>query len=1263
LKGEPNGGQQSTTPMGKLPSGPQGPGQEGSGGVQPIGQGQGPAGAGPVEAQGQEARPIPDQADQNEVQQKEIVPILPRQQGESTFDWIRREADHVSKNPEQAMMKYAQTPGTENGSVIGADQVGKMFGGIQADPVSGWLVAPTEEASRLATMMEDRAIAQPIPEGKPNRIAILAGPPGAGKSEIAGAIGAKNGAAYVFDGLNLDANEVSHSIERIKATGKEPSYTMVLAPLDTLVNRNAERFTQEGRPVNPMQQAQNLIKAKETLSDLNAKYGQDDIIKVAVNEDGKSPQIMSPEDGIRWIDDQIGDKSEKQLAEQALETHSRAIERIHRESPLSEDQFDALHAAAATDAEYGPALYGKYGAKLSRISGEQAVPGGTGPEDQGVKGETQDQGIGQAAEGPTLQGQPVANKEQERKAFRDQDRATIQDLFPGEEHKAIRNLLYRKGLLGQGLSPDRVFSIYLDLANEVTPNGDPVLSPEGGAVALPEIKGDMLRKVTKNILEGMYHAIADPIKAAKGIMNDGVVELAKQLDKNNQIQKLPKGAEFPTISESMIDPELPKPAGDLTATQIGQHFRSPHNLEDAVWKAPDGFTVDRMIADNDRTIKTAAYTLWASKLLKGVKDSSAIVQRVMSPAAKGIFDASEKLTPLLKEREEIQKRIDKSQSDISTRTFERALEDFDKRNGRKIEALTRQKDAGYRQAKTAIMRLAQKYADVRIALAAEDTPWVKALMKPGEQEIAEKIKEGMKTFSTELGKRGIDAEIDQYLPHLIRPLDAARYTTPEGQKQIREVLGFHQRDPNSINLFPTIHGAMSYYIPTVSKKLAEQPLYNKWVPSVAEAGQHYLDPNSEYYAPQFGAWLKRNLEEIQNVQPRPFGEGILRAAKNFEILKTIAFSPRVAVKHSVKTLNLLGLHHTWLLPAGKDLAIQYAKKAENIPLVGEALKSLESKPQDTDLVQALMANLMATKQIGKMLREDPLVADYQNQLFGRQVGPGLQMAKTLGTKAMNLAGYPTTAIESLENGLNILATMQHGQAAGLDPSQNIKNVIMNILDYNYRGGADAAKYQRDRIGALTMFTQTPAKGIELQAKLLKKALAGEKDIYGSPYSAQLIRHIIALGAASILAEKFGHNIFKMMLHPPSVNIGWSGHIAKAAYLGAWGKLAGIPIAERKAKDELAMSMGDWKGPFSLTPVTGVVSDLYSLVVDPMALFKDASAYKQGKAIVSGEPPRGYKDVPHYLSDSPTPEEEQRREEQAKKAGYKMMKSIHRRAQR
>jgi hypothetical protein len=916
---------------------------------------------------------------------------------------------------------------------------------------------------------------------------------------------------------------------------------------------------------------------------------------------------------------------------------------------------------------------------------------------------------------------PKAELSPEQKAMKDtrvREKARIGELFPGDQDKSLRKWLYTQRAHYAHLEDATLQRMAEQYRAAQKPKTDAELdqalaqqgaqTPESvaqdveeagkvgrqtGAIIVPPGRAGqgLLARAAKRAITGAVHAISEGISPFRHLGDNAFKNLAQALDGNNQLQHLDAGTGgLAEQADSMIDPTLPKPKGDLKSGTVGQYGRSPHQIEGQVHEPGEGIVIDQSLAANDRVMKQAAGTQWAVRTLRGVKDASKVVQKVMTPVSQNIFRVSRQLDPLERQAEALDKALKQATERAATRIaneseakgIDRALKSgqagdrskglkrgteeallnamgmagndpsvvkarelkakWDAKNRGTMKRLQDELKGHYTNADARIQELAKKYQDVRVSLLAElpadgaPPEWLEKIATKQDMEVAGQIREGMDKYREALKKRGIPVLEDPYITHLLKPLDTQRFSTPEGRLQIKQVLSFHHRNGN-MNLFPTAHGSLSYYIPTVARKLAYQPVLNKW------GKNPYLTEGGDYYAPKYGAWLNERLRDMEYPKEPPVYAPILQAAKQFEILKTIAFSPRVAVKHAIKTANLLGYHHTWLLPAMKDMAVNYAQDAANAPLIQKAVKALGGTPRDQSLTQVLAANLMATKQISRMLREDPMVAEYERGTLDR---PVTKLAGKIGT----LAGYPVTAVEAFENGLNMMASVRRGAAAGFDANKQIRATMLSILDYNYRGGADAAKYLKDPVAnAGIMFTMTPAKGLEIQAKILAQGLKGEKDVFGSDETAHLIRHVVALGAIGLIGKKYGHDLFKMMFHPPLVNAHWAANMTKGMfhYFFTPDKMQG--------KREVAAAVGDWRGAATSSPVLGISADIYALAASLMKgsaspLLSSVSSIKQAKILTGQEKPRGYADAAHYLTDSPTPAEERRREAQAVRKG-------------
>jgi len=1536
-------------------------------------------------------------------------------------------------------------------------------------------MAPRDgEVEKVTTRLQDKAIKDPMPEGKPNTIAIVGGPQASGKTTGAESILENNRAGYVFDGINLDQENVDRMIVKIQKSGKKAVYSLFVAPLDQAVQRNADRFSRVGRAVNPMEQGANLIRSREMLKHLGETFGDTLSLHTALVEDGKPTKWMNADEAIKWLDQEIGGLDERGLAKKALDKHIEAIEGLHAKKPLSENQIDALGAASASHASYAPEIQPEYGRRIQGLGGQRrvqpdvpgnreaeqpeapkvepakeetpkspvreinptpdgAVPetlqdipglkvsgdvfeiptdhlkadperfqykkqnettgvqqvkkatGSTGslqgvdvwnPQSAGVldvwrdpadgkvyvvnghnrfdkalelgvpnlavkfidaansrealafgarknlaegNGTALDAGIffresgstpeslkadgipahkkvvqdgmalaslpdtwfNAAANDPDIlrlaveTGKAALSKKQADTAFQelhtllakkggdasevttaywkdlvDRIKATrdmsngqtnlfgeeetqstlaeqtdlirfiqsklgaekqagnvltgkryqeavgkaatvdaenagtmkreatqaseyfkqqknlagigdiindyaaqlsqagsakdaerirgealaavresirgdlegetqgnisgrdavdtgrgelpkeevtpreaaknqVREVLPGEANKALRQQVYQSGNITPESTPEDVV-----VEAALTKNPSPFMKdPEAGAIVLP--KGTdtpkLIGRLAIRLGETAKALVTEPIKGLRNMRNGALLKVAKALDAKGLLQhQFVPGKGMPKISKSLLEgSKKPKLLKDIETSKLGLHVQSPSFILKGNFKPAEGPNIDLEMVANDTVLKTKTFSDYTKDALRrhSIPDHSARTDRVMSPIQSEIRAVNEKLAPLVKTREALAASHGNLEFEADEKTMDRikarqaeALHDFDMAHQAYMEELVVQKDALYKKANETIKVLAARSPDVRVALLmepeAKQPAWLKKMAKPNEVRAAAEMLKFTAAAKEAAEKLGIPMRNEEYITHLYKPSEIYTYdATPEGKQLARDILAFHRRAENSINLMPSVHASMAYYVLTISRKLGMQPFLNKWY---AGGKNDYLDPNSEFHAPHFGQWLQREITEMQNPRPADIiGKGI-DFVKQAEITKLLAFNQKTGVKHVVgKITNLVGLHHTYLLPAMADSVIHMARKAENLPLVGTAFKNTTGRvldithmsKADADLVQTFTANLISSRQIRNAMLEDPLIARYSqpflNAAFGDSragsIRGAVQPAINALTRLKHASGQPVMAAEAFENFLNMAAGVRQGEAAGLTPEQNVRGVIMNLLAYSQRGGHDASRFIKSDIGrATTALTQTPSKMMELYADIVKRGLKGEKDIYGSDGTANMVRAMVAIGAVSYLGSKGGYKLYKMLLHPPLVNPEWASDASQYAYHKALENSGTMEDKAKHKKEALlaqARMQGSLKGAATTTPVGDIVKDIYTIANSPKAFLKSIPAVQQIRAEV-GKTPQGYKDAAHYLASSPTPEYEKRMEAISTKAGLaKIRKDI------
>jgi hypothetical protein len=257
---------------------------------------------------------------------------------------------------------------------------------------------------------------------------------------------------------------------------------------------------------------------------------------------------------------------------------------------------------------------------------------------------------------------------------------------------------------------------------------------------------------------------------------------------------------------------------------------------------------------------------------------------------------------------------------------------------------------------------------------------------------------------------------------------------------------------------------------------------------------------------------------------------------------------------------------------------------------------------------------------------------------------------------------PVAAVEAWENGLDLMTSIEKGHAKGLEPAQNIKAAMSNILDFNFRGGVDAPGMVKDKSTRyLVQFAQTPMKLAELKAKLIVNGLKGGEDIYGTDHTANLIKHVVATGIAFQVAKQLGVNVADSILHLPFMNTEQWKRIANMVYYGAKMRMGNDPVAKRKYLDAKAGMLGDREGAFMGSPIFDIGKDVNTLVgAGPTGLIKDMPVYNQIKAVATQKPPKGFDSVSSYLTNERTERSKKQMERQSIERGRREMRYQERR---
>ena len=141
--------------------------------------------------------------------------------------------------------------------------------------------------------------------------------------------------------------------------------------------------------------------------------------------------------------------------------------------------------------------------------------------------------------------------------------------------------------------------------------------------------------------------------------------------------------------------------------------------------------------------------------------------------------------------------------------------------------------------------------------------------------------------------------------------------------------------------------------------------------------------------------------------------------------------------------------------------------------------------------------------------------------------------RRLASAVRKITGQPVLLIEAFDNGVSLFGGLIKSVNKNLTLEEAIAAVHETILDANFRAGWDQPYAWKEAAGrAAFMFQSTPYKLMEFKLKMIRKALKGEKDIFGTHYGSMLIRYAVVVGLAEMLARANGTTVWENFLHIP-----------------------------------------------------------------------------------------------------------------------------------
>jgi hypothetical protein len=545
---------------------------------------------------------------------------------------------------------------------------------------------------------------------------------------------------------------------------------------------------------------------------------------------------------------------------------------------------------------------------------------------------------------------------------------------------------------------------------------------------------------------------------------------------------------------------------DMTnAEQRLAALRSPHRVMSPFFGELTSPVLDREIKVIEGMRNASNGAKWAKAITKGIPSSASDIKKLLKPQKSINDNLIERLHkhPLypkhIKMRQrhfDLQARIAKAQEPGASTQARAAIPKMRRdlkiirarlQKGpisKIIGAMKRNQNDAYDK----LIRLAETSPSVRIAMAADGALPEEMLtrMAPDELLRANSINEFMEQTKERLIEVGVPVRKNYGINHMYYDMESIPGITPKYAK-------FAAKLPHRLgdfNWMPDVPSLLPKYIANVNRTIGDASFLNKWAPVL----ENIKDSNPAV-AKYLNDWMEENFRKSYTKT-----DLMLNHAMAIEYFKDIAFSLSVGAKHALKTPATLSRQG-----------------------VIEGLFSL--KEQLVDNIKIPVNILRGQRSDIQRLRDGFAL---QWKTMRRVVDDSPDLRDTLLSHARTLSGYPTLAIESVENGVTVISEALRGKARGLPDNIIRREAINSIFRTNFRGGGDQPLIQKNIYGrALTMFKQTPAKITENVVSVLKDAVTGKP---GARLEAA--RFLMFLGSIELGARMNDRSVVEWMVHVP-----------------------------------------------------------------------------------------------------------------------------------
>lgn len=487
---------------------------------------------------------------------------------------------------------------------------------------------------------------------------------------------------------------------------------------------------------------------------------------------------------------------------------------------------------------------------------------------------------------------------------------------------------------------------------------------------------------------------------------------------------------------------------------------------------------------------------------------------------------------------------------------------------------------------------AQQEPAVRMSLALEPRahPWAVGMLQGDEQRIVDAARRFIDMTKGEATRMRIPwLDVPDYAPLLNRAVSESLGGRLGEEaalvlQKIPRAIKWQHRGPGYLNWLPDLPLQMHMYINQANDKFAKTAFFNKWRPylygtkGTRWSGKGLLQKNPDAFRYVTEDFIQEYMKQAE-AMPSRLGR-LTDWVTWAEYVTKIGGSTTTATKHGFKQLFLLAQN-----PERTVRGVSEAMKSA----VRMGLKGAGMHPMFHD---RMMQQLLSAKYLYRAM------TGLQESMGGKS--PWLRFAEVA-------ASMPTSAVEYLERGAAIYASMMKGLDKGQNFHEVMRGVYQTMLDINFMGVVDRPSWLASPLKRLTfLFFFTPFKIMErslgkypayalqnaaqlvrnrgklieglrdtlssgdiqkFKEGLVQASLGMRRDAFGTPYGNLFVKALVTVGGLDIASRQLTDtSILGHAVHIPGTRSGAQGmQITMPPYIqlyNDWKKYGGDALAIR-----------------------------------------------------------------------------------------------------